>query len=123
MSAGSRAAGRKRRPIEPLLWLLFSGGGVMAGLFFPILVLLFGLAFPLGWIDPPSYADLHGLFSNWITRLVLFGVCMLALFHFAHRFRFTLWDGLQLKHGVITAACYGTAVVGTVLAAILLLQL
>ena len=120
MSAGGR---RRRRPIEPLLWLLFSGGGVVAGLLGPILLLLFGLAFPLGWVDPPSYAALHDLFSNPLTRLVLFGLCVLALFHFAHRFRYTLWDGLQLKHGVITVACYGTAIVGSVLAAVLLLQL
>lgn len=113
---------RTRRPVEPLLWLLFSGGGVMAGLFGPILVLLFGLAFPLGWVDPPGHADLLALVRHPLTRLVLFGVSVLALFHFAHRFRYTLWDGLQLKHGVLTAACYGAAVVGSVAAAALLLS-
>jgi len=115
--------GRTRRPIEPLLWLLFSGGGVAAALVGPILLLLFGLVFALGWIDPPRYDDLHALMSNWLTRLVLFGICLLSLFHFAHRFRYTLWDGLQLKHGVITMACYGAAIVGSVLAVVLLLDL
>ena len=113
----------RKRSAEPLLWLLFSGGGVVAALVAPIFRLLFGLVFPLGWIDPPRYDDLHGLMSNWLTRIVLFGICTLSLFHFAHRFRYTLWDGLQLKHGILTMACYGAALVGTVLAALLLLQL
>ena len=34
-----------RRPIEPLLWLLFSAGGVMAALFIPATLFLFGVAF------------------------------------------------------------------------------
>ena len=50
---------RKRRPplarrIEPLVWLTFSGGGVTAAMFLPVLAFLFALAFPLGWITPPS---------------------------------------------------------------------
>jgi fumarate reductase subunit D len=49
-------------------------------------------------------------------------VCSLPLFHFAHRFRYTLYDGLQIKHlnEVVFAGCYGVAIVGTVAAAYLL---
>ena len=36
-----------RRPIEPVLWLLFSAGGVVSALFLPALVFLFALAIPL----------------------------------------------------------------------------
>ena len=41
-------------------------------------------------------------------------VCALALVHGAHRFRFTLQDGLQLRpyDAVIATACYGAALVG-----------
>ena len=47
--------------------------------------------------------------------------CALPLFHWAHRFRFTLYDGLQIKHlnELINIFCYGGAVLGTVLAAYL----
>ncbi|HKN42555.1 MAG TPA: hypothetical protein VJW23_01430, partial [Propionibacteriaceae bacterium] len=31
-----------KRHLEPLLWLLFSGGGVIAAVFLPILIVLFG---------------------------------------------------------------------------------
>jgi fumarate reductase subunit D len=42
----------------------------------------------------------------------------LPLFHWAHRFRYTLYDGLQIKHlnEVITVFCYGGAIIGTALA-------
>jgi succinate dehydrogenase subunit D len=113
-----------KRPVEPLPWLLFSAGGVMAALFLPVLVLLFGLAFPLGWISAPVYGDLHSLLRSPLTRLVLFPVLMLSLFHWAHRFRYTLYDGLQIKHltGPVAVLTYGGAVVGTVAAAYLLWQ-
>src|SRR5262245_4911066 len=107
-----------KRSIEPLLWILFSGGGVLAALLIPILLLLFGLAFPLGWLSPPDWEYLLALVRHPVTRGVLFLLCMLSLFHWAHRFRYTLYDGLQIKHlnEVINAFCYGGAVVGSVLA-------
>jgi fumarate reductase subunit D len=113
-----------RRSITPLPWLLFSAGGVMAALFLPMLVFLFGLAFPLAWISPPEYDDLHGLMRNPLTLVALFVVLTLSLFHWAHRFRYTLYDGLQIKHlnELIAVLCYGGAVVGTMAVAYLLWQ-
>jgi fumarate reductase subunit D len=54
-----------------------------------------------------------------ISRVYLFVLIAVPLFHWAHRFRYTLYDGLQLKHlsRPIAALCYGAAAVGTVLAA------
>jgi len=111
-----------KRPIEPMLWLLFSAGGVMAALFIPMMLFLFGLAFPLGWLAPPSYDRLLAIVSNPLTRVTLFLLCSLSLFHWAHRFRYTLYDGLQIKHlnEVINSICYGGAVLGTLAAAYLL---
>src|SRR5262245_22731067 len=111
-----------RKPIEPFLWMLFSAGGVLAALFLPILLLLFGLVFPLGWLTPPSHEHLLAVLRNPLTRVVLFLLCTLALVHGAHRFRYTLYDGLQIKHlnEVINLLCYGGAIVGSVMAAYLL---
>lgn len=111
-----------KRSNEPFLWSLFSSGGMIAALMVPILFFLFGLAFPLGWIETPSYGRLLGLASHPLTRLALFAVCSLSLFHGAHRFRFTLYDGLQIKHlnELIAVFCYGGAVVGTAFAAYIL---
>src|SRR5687768_16308265 len=103
-----------KRSIEPLLWVLFSAGGVLAALLIPILLLLFGLASPLGWMTPPSHAHLLAVLGHPVTRLTLFLLCTLGLFHWAHRFRYTLYDGLQIKHlnEVINLLCYGGAVAG-----------
>ena len=115
-------ATRRKRPIEPLLWMLFSAGGMASAMLMPALVFLFGLAFPLGWIDPPNYEYLRAIVVHPLTRLVLFGVCMLSLFHWAHRFKYTLYDGLQVKHlnELLNTFCYGGAIVGSVIAAYLL---
>ena len=113
-----------KRTIEPLLWVLFSAGGVLAALLVPILLFLFGLAFPLGWLAPPGHEYLLAVLRHPFTRGVLFLLCMLSLFHWAHRFRYTLYDGLQIKHlnELINLFCYGVAVIGSVVAAYLLWQ-
>jgi fumarate reductase subunit D len=113
-----------KRRIEPLLWLLFSGGGVVSAVFLPILVILFGFAIPLGWVQP-DYNHLHTVVSHWLTRLVLLGLLVLMLFHGAHRFRFTLYDGLQLRTLAtpIAVLCYGAALVGSVAALLIVLTI
>ncbi len=97
-------------------------GGVVAAFFIPVHLFLFGLAFPLGWLTPPSYESLAALARNPFARLYLFVLCSLPLFHWAHRFKYTLYDGLQIKHlnEVINTFCYGGAIVGTLLAGYLL---
>jgi fumarate reductase subunit D len=111
-----------KRPIEPLLWALFSAGGVVAAFLIPVHLFLFGLAFPLGWLEAPSYETLRSLAARPATRLYLFVLCSLPLFHWAHRFRYTLYDGLQIKHlnELVDTFCYGGAIVGTVVAGYLL---
>ena len=104
-----------RRRVEPLVWLMFSAGGVLAAVFMPILILLFGLAFPLGWLDPPDHQHLLAVISRPLTLVVLLGLFVLTLVHSAHRFRYTLYDGLQItKKRTIAVLCYGAAIVGSV---------
>lgn len=110
------------RSYEPFLWGLFSAGGVVAALLAPVHILLFGLVFPLGLLKFPGYEGLLALVRLPLVRVYLFAICSLPLFHWAHRFRFTLYDGLQIKHlnEVIFAFCYGGALAGTGLAAYML---
>jgi fumarate reductase subunit D len=118
----STSAHRRQSP-EPFLWLLFTAGGMAAALVVPILLFLFGVAFPLGWLDAPDHAHLLAVVQHPLTKLVLFGMCVLALFHWAHRFRFTLEHGLRLGglDKVIALCSYGTAVLGSAVAAWVLL--
>jgi fumarate reductase subunit D len=106
-----------KRRVEPLVWLMFSAGGVLAAVFLPILILLFGLAFPLGWLDPPDHDHLRAVVANPLTFVVLLGLFVLMLVHSAHRFRYTLYDGLQIKQKrTVAVLCYGAAIVGSVAA-------
>lgn len=107
-----------RRTLEPYLWLLFSGGGVVAALVLPVLVLLFGVLMPLGILDWPTAEHLAGLLDNVFVRLALVVVVVLCLFHAAHRIRFTSEELLDLARFDLPIAllCYGGAITGTIVA-------
>ena len=109
------------RSNEPMMWALFSSGGMIAALTFPAIVMILWIAVPLGWVELPA-SQLAGRMSPWIVRAVVFAIVSLALFHWAHRFRYTLYDGLQLSHlyGLIATICYGGATVLTLVAAYVL---
>ena len=88
----------------------------------PVLVFLFAFAFPLGWIATPTHAHVLAVAGHPLTLLVLAGLFPVLLVHSAHRFRYTLYDGLQIKAKALVAlACYGGAAVGSLLALVVLL--
>ena len=111
-----------RTTAEPFVWLLFSAGGVVAALVLPVLVVLFGVVIPLGWVTAPGYAHMLATLGNPLVQLGLLVVCALALVHAAHRLRFTVEHALQLRRydRIIATVCYGGALAGTVAAAYLL---
>ena len=88
----------------------------MAALLLPATVALLWIAAPLGWVEAPSYEGLRALFLHPIGRLTLFAVATLSFFHWAHRFRYTMYDGLQLYHlsRLIAILTYGIAIALTV---------
>src|SRR5258706_3490493 len=110
-----------KKHIEPMWWSLFGAGGAISALFLPALLFFTGIAFPLGWIEP-SYDHLRSLIDHWYSRLLILGIISLSLFHWAHRFRFTLHEGLQLKSydKLIAAVCYGASIFITGITAFIL---
>ena len=97
---------------EPIWWSLFSAGGVVAAFFIP------GLVIVTGWVLPSaegiSYEDIRNMAANPLGRLFFLTVISLPLFHWAHRFRYTLIDlGIHGFRGPIAVVCYGVAIVGT----------
>jgi len=113
------------RSNDPFWWALFAAGGAVAAFLVPVHIALTGIAGPAGWVrEPFEYHRVLALVSHPISRLYLFVLIALPLFHWAHRFRFALFDlGVKGGRGVVAAACYGTAVAGTILTAILLVTL
>ena len=100
-----------RRSREPILWVLFGGGGMMAALFLPVLLVVLFIASPLELVELVTFDELQRLVRHPLMRLGLFGFVFLCFFHWAHRFRYTLYDGLQLSHlaQLIAVLTYGIA--------------
>lgn len=110
----------RRRLKEPGLWLLFSAGGMLAALFLPALAAVLWVGPAVGWLAPPTHQALAAVSGAVVGRLFLTALIVLALFHWAHRFRYTLYDGLQLYHlnQLIAVLTYGVATVLSVAAAV-----
>src|SRR5215469_8989267 len=84
------AADAPKKLLEPFFWTLFSAGGVVAALLMPVHIFLFGLAFPLGWLRGLSHGRALALLEQPSVRIYLFVFCSLPLFHWAHRFRYSI---------------------------------
>ncbi len=101
---------------EPLWWSLFSAGGVVSAFLMPITLVITAIAVPAGWI---SAEGLRELVLYPLTRLYLFVVISLSMFHWAHRFRHSVSQ--PNPKGMATLGpilCYGCAIVVSVLAAV-----
>ncbi len=107
---------KKKESKEPFWWALFAVGGTMAAIFLPVHIFIFGIAVPMGWMDPEiaSKENLRNLLGNPIVKIYLFFVIALPLYHWAHRFRFILFDlGIKGLRKPIAVLCYGGALLGT----------
>ena len=105
---------------ETVWWSLFAVGGVIAAMLIPVVILLTGILVPAGLVTADG---LFKLIQSPITRVVLVGLISLSLFHCAHRLLFTLADmGLKSVRGSLAIGLHTVAILGTVLAVILVLR-
>lgn len=95
----------------------------MAALLLPAIVLL---TLMIAYGNVPGamgYEPLRDFASNWLVKLVLFGVIASCLWHAAHRMR-TALHGLGVRADrAIAFVAYGIAAVGTLLTLVYLLQI
>lgn len=106
-----------RKTNEFIWWGLFSAGGVVAAFLVPIHLFLHGIAVPLGWVsaDVTFYERIRDLFGHPLVKLYLLALIVLPFYHWAHRFRYTLYDlGLKGLRTSVAVLCYGAAIIGTV---------
>jgi fumarate reductase subunit D len=125
---------RRRRPrprgpqarLEAMAWALFSAGGFASALLIPVHVAILGVAFAAGWLpdDALSYQRMSRLVGNPLTKLYLLALVSLPLFHWAHRFRFAVHHqfGIHWRR-LVAVVCYGTAIAGTILTAVVLVRI
>lgn len=113
-----------KRSNAPVFWVLFGAGGMLAALIGPVLVLITGIATPLGAglpADLLGYARVLALARNGWGKGCLFIVIALFAWHAMHRIFHSLHD-LGLRTGALAKlACYGGALVITVVSAVSLL--
>ena len=112
-----------KRSHEPIFCSLFGAGGVLSALIAPILIFITGIIAPIGlWMpgDALAYSRVLGFAQHWIGKLLVLAVVSLFLFHAVHRIYHGLHDiGVHAGTGAMVAA-YGSAALGTVIAAWLL---
>jgi fumarate reductase subunit D len=89
-------------------------------------VAILGVAWGAGWLPKGAlaYGRIHHLAQHPLTKLYLWGLISLPLYHWAHRFRFAIHHqfGIHGAKRLVSLVTYGTAVAGTVLAAWVLLR-
>ncbi len=113
-------------PKELVFWALFSAGGMVAAFLIPIHVAIM-IAFAAGWLpdDALSYERVLTFARHPLAKVFLGILVVMPLYHWAHRFRYTVHHQLGI-HGwkrLVATLCYGTAVAGTALTVWVLLRI
>lgn len=116
----------RKRSNAPIFWGLFGAGGMLSALFGPALVFITGIAVPLGLLLPQgtmSYPKMLAFAQNFIGKGFVFAVISLFMWHAVHRIFHSLHEfGIHAGMGA-KLLCYGSAFVGTVISAVVLLGL
>lgn len=103
-----------RRSNEPLFWSMFSAGGMVIAMLAPVLIVATGFLLPMGVLRAESVAAVLG---HPLGLVVLFGVFVLVLLHWANRFRHTIYDMGLSPLGPISVVSYIVALGGIAWAA------
>ena len=116
----------KKRSNAPFFWLLFGAGGMLSALLGSALVIITGLATPLGLglkYDFMAYPRMLAFAQNFIGKGFVFVVVALFAWHAAHRIFHSLHD-VGIPHGTASKLlCYGSALAMTLVAAFSLLRI
>jgi fumarate reductase subunit D len=112
--------------LEPLIWTLFGGGMLVGGLLLPAIVLVLGIAGPLGWTPPEalSFARVHALAAHPIGRLVALAAVALPVWAGAHHLRH-LWidfGGLRTDR-IVGPLLYAVAALASIAAVVAVVRL
>ena len=116
----------KKRSNAPFFWLMFGAGGMLSALLGTALVIITGLATPLGIGLKTSFMDYPRMMTfaqNFIGKGFVFVVITLFAWHAAHRIFHSLHD-VGIHNGTVAKLlCYGSAFVMTLVAAYSLLRI
>ena len=106
-----------KRSHAPIFWLLFGGGGMLAALFGTALVLVTGIVVPITGGELLAYPRMLALAQTVVGKAFLLAVIALFAWHAAHRILCSLHDVGIHKGLAAKLACYGAAMVISMVAA------
>ena len=86
------------RSDEPMYWLMFGAGGMVAAMVLPaiMVVLIAAGLYGDGITEYLNYTQVTAIFGNWLLSLVVFGVVFLLSFYALHRMHHS--SHVQLSH-------------------------
>ena len=73
---------------EPIYWLMFGAGGMVASIVLPsilVIMILAGLGSPDLTTGLLNFEQVKGLLGNWLLAAMLFGVVFMLCFYSLHR--------------------------------------
>ncbi|KAF7600288.1 MAG: fumarate reductase subunit D [Candidatus Dactylopiibacterium carminicum] len=114
-----------KRSHEPIFWLLFGAGGMLAAMLGAMLVFLLAFGVPSGLLpaEALSYTTMRDFAGNVFGKGFLFAVVALFFWHAVHRIFHSLHD-IGIHAGLpARVLVYGTAAIGTLIAAAALLAI
>ena len=115
-----------KRSNSPFFWLLFGAGGMLSALLGSALVIITGLATPLGLgltSEFMSYPRMLAFAQNFVGKSFVFVLIALFAWHAAHRIFHSLHD-VGIPHGTPSKiACYGSALAMTLVVGLSLLRI
>lgn len=112
--------------LEPLWWGLFVTGTFVSALLLPGILLVLGIAAPLGLVPPESVAwgRIHELAGGPIGRLVVLAVIVTCLWNGAHHLRhFNIDMGGLSRDTAVALVLYAIAGVASLLAIVAVVRL
>jgi fumarate reductase subunit D len=115
-----------KRSNAPIFWALFGAGGMLSALTGPVLVFIVGIAVPLGFLLPHetmSYPHMILFAQHGAAKLFILAIIVLYLWHAAHRIYKSLHDVGIHPSPKSRLACYGSALLGTVVAVVAVLAI
>jgi fumarate reductase subunit D len=114
-----------KRSHEPVFWALFGAGGMLSALLAPVLILITGIAVPLGWLpaDTLSAERLQALLRHVVAKVAVLALISLFMFHGCHRLLHSLHDLGLPRWRFAPWLFYGAALLATLAAAAVLLSI
>jgi fumarate reductase subunit D len=105
--------------LEPMVWGLFSLGGLLTAFLMPVAIVALSLAVPLGVWSPErvGFDAYAARYADPLFRLFLFALIGGGLFHGMHRLRHILLDaGAKRADPLLILVLYGIATLGSLAA-------